>query len=140
MQQKTSRSKLVGCGLILALLAGCEYVPEWAQIGGSDEEPKLEGSRQSVVPGVPGIQADAATTAAPFTLPPMTANADWAQHSGEFTFHTGHLALTGNLDTQRRADMGDGAAFAHTLVPRPVVAATRHRTNSRSLLASMACA
>lgn len=102
------------------LLVSCSALPTW--MGGKvDEKPKLPGERLTVLPSGSSLAPDPTIKDVAPKLPPVTANADWPQHSGVFAAATANLAggLFGN-ETSARA--GDGNKFTHMLVPRPVVA------------------
>lgn len=109
---------------MLLLLSGCGYLPSWA--GGEEKlEPKLEGTRLSVVPVVAELQPDVDAKTVPMNMPAVNANADWQQHTGNFTAQNSNLGLSGDLTRRISVSVGDGNEFVHMLVPRPVVAEGR---------------
>lgn len=117
-------ARLVALLLACSALGGCSYLPSWMG-GESKAEPKLEGQRLSVTTAAPELAPDAEVQKAPFVIPPVNANSDWQQHTGNFTAQNSNLALSGDLTHKTSASAGDGEAFKHMLVPRPVVAEGR---------------
>ena len=104
----------------MSSLSGCSNLPSW--MGGTPKaETKLEGTRLPVVPAAAELKADPEAAQVPFNLPAVNANADWEQHTGNFTAQNSNLALSGDLSHRTSASVGDGEAFTHMLVPRPVV-------------------
>lgn len=109
--------------LCMSFLSACS-MPSW--LGGSKkEDTKLEGTRVAVVAPEAELKADAETATQPLRLPAVNANADWAQHTGNFTAQTSNLALAGDLSVRESAPAGGGESFPFTLVPRPVVGDAR---------------
>ncbi len=110
--------------LLCTALGGCSSLPSW--MGGSEKvEPKLEGTRLSVVPAVAELTADAEAQQVPFSLPAVNANSDWAQASNNFTAQNSNLAISGDMSHRASVGVGEGDAFTHMLVPRPVVGENR---------------
>ena len=115
-----SRSVLIAALALSLALSGCSHLPSW--LGGSTaEKPKLPGERNAVLAVGTELKPDEAASKLTLVLPTPNANADWQQHSGIFTSGTANLAATGNFDKEDSSHAGDGAAFEHTLIPRPVV-------------------
>jgi outer membrane protein assembly factor BamB len=101
-------------------LAACSSMPSWMG-GKEDEKPKLEGERKTALEIDTQLKVDDALKNSKPVLPPINANADWAQHSGVMGAASGNLA-GGSFDKKSSATAGNGNDFSHTLVPRPVVA------------------
>jgi outer membrane protein assembly factor BamB len=89
--------------------------------GKKAEAEKLAGERQSVLPVGGNLKSDEAVAALPAKLPPVNANSDWPQHSGNTTAATGNLA-GGEFNRIDNVSAGEGNAFEHALIPPPVVA------------------
>lgn len=108
--------------LLLGALSACDYMPSW--MGGKTVEiERLPGERMTVLPVATELQADEAAKNIPVNLPPVNDNAEWPEHTGVFTSASSNLGGKGNFDNDSSATAGDGEAFEHTLIPRPVVAA-----------------
>lgn len=99
---------------------GCDYLPSW--MGGAKKKiERLPGERVSVLPVDSELQPDETLKSVPLMLPPPVQNPDWAQHTGAVTSETSNLA-GGSFEHETHGKVGDGEAFTHLLIPRPVVA------------------
>lgn len=112
--------KLLLLVAISTSLSACSYVPSWMG-GRTEDKPKLQGERKVAIAVGGQLKADDALKNSPATLPAISVNADWEQHSGKFTASTGNLA-GGKFEVKTSAKAGDGNDFSHSLLPRPVVA------------------
>lgn len=123
MQKPTlSKARIVFSLLLLCSgVSACDYMPSWMG-GGKPEIERLPGERMSILPASTELQADETVKAVAFALPPVNENADWPQNTGLFTAVNSNLAAKGNFERSEKASAGDGNAFEHTLIPRPVVA------------------
>lgn len=116
-----NRLRIVGLGCaMVTLLTGCDYMPTW--MGGKKEDiVRLPGERQEALPLPAGMQPDPAIAAMTVSLPAPVENSQWEQHTGMIPAASGNLAIKGTLEHQDSASAGDGEAFEHTLIPRPVL-------------------
>jgi outer membrane protein assembly factor BamB len=104
----------------LLVLSACDYMPSW--MGGKKPEiTRLPGERITVLPGSIDSQPDDALKILPVSLPPAVENPDWPQHTGIINSASSNLVVKGNLESSESASVGEGEAFQHTLIPRPVV-------------------
>ncbi len=111
--------RIASVALSLVVISGCDYVPDW--LGGADEEiERLPGERITVLPVATDLQADASLTTIPVALPAVNQNMEWPQHSGYFSSAGSNLGASGNFSETDYASAGDGEAFEHTLIARPV--------------------
>ncbi|MEO1089806.1 MAG: PQQ-binding-like beta-propeller repeat protein [Pseudomonadota bacterium] len=110
-----------GARIVLLLLplalGGCGL--GW--LGGDEEDPPLQGERQSVMLIDSTLQADPALAASPLVLPPVRTNAEWPQTGGDASHSLVHVALDGNLGQDWRADVGRGNSMTSRLTGQPVV-------------------
>lgn len=107
--------------VMLLALASCDSLPSW--MGGSEKKiERLPGEREDVLKSSVDLKPDEILQNVTFKVPPANENADWAQHTGQFTAATANLAVKGDLTSIQNASAGEGNEFSHTLVPRPVVA------------------
>jgi outer membrane protein assembly factor BamB len=106
--------------ILCLTLAACSSLPSW--MGGKKKsEPPLPGERITVLAVDSALQPDNTLKDVPLKLPPPAPVAEWPQHTGMVTAATANLAISGNLESSESATAGDGEAFSHTLVTRPVV-------------------
>lgn len=103
----------------LLSLCACSHLPSW--MGGAKEnKPKLPGERITVLPVSTALTPDAAVKDAAVTLPPVNPNIEWPQHTGLFTASSSNLG-GGTFEREDDKKAGEGEAYEHKLVPRPVV-------------------
>lgn len=125
-----ARGSMRFLAMTAALLAasGCDYMPDdlpdWTGLGGEKVE-KLSGERLTVVRNTTELQVSEAVRQAPFSLPPVSANAEWPQHTGMITAQSANLSLPADLTRRDSTSAGEGEGFRHALVVRPVVAEGR---------------
>jgi len=101
-------------------ISGCSYMPGW--MGGAKEnKPKLEGQRVDVLPVDLGLQPDESTKDMAITLPAVSSNEEWPQHTGMFNETNSNLAAAGSFDKDTHATAGEGEEFESSLAIRPVV-------------------
>ena len=80
------------------------------------------GERIPVLSAETRIEVDPALADVAITLPPVQANADWAQPGGNASKSMGHLALGTSLGRAWTADIGEGSQSRARLASAPVVA------------------
>lgn len=103
--------------LVCAVLAGCGLF--------SEKKQPLPGERISVLGLDRRLEPDPQLAAAPVTLPPATANADWPQAGGEPDHAMHHLALPGRLQRAWSTGVGEGSSrYNHVMAP-PIVTGGR---------------
>ena len=83
------------------------------------------GERIPVLSAESRIEVDPALADVAITLPPVEANADWAQPGGNAAKSMGHLALGTSLGRAWTADIGEGSQSRARLASAPVVAGGR---------------
>ncbi len=109
-----------GLLLVLVGLTACDSLPTW--MGGAAKEiTRLPGEREDVLQADASLAADQIVQNVSFRVPPVVENSNWAQHAGQFRADSSNLSLKGDLSSHQSSDAGDGNAFTHALVPRPVV-------------------
>lgn len=111
--------KVVGIVVAAALVAGCNPFNK-----ARPKTPVL-GDRVSVLNTELDIAIDPETAAIPFSIPAVTANADWGQPGGGPTKSLGHLALGTTLGTAFTIQAGQGSSADARLASAPVVAGDR---------------
>ena len=102
-----------------ALLGGCNPFKK------GEVKTPVVGERISVLTGETDIEIDEATAAMPFSLPPATANEEWAQSGGSASKSMGHLALGASLGTAWSVSIGEGNNRSARLASAPVIGAGR---------------
>lgn len=116
----TTRMPIRAAWLILPVaiaLTGC------GGIGGKKSGPKTPvfGQRTSILSGTEIVSADESVASMAVTIPPATANADWAQSGGDASKTIGHVALGDGTQQVWTASIAGGSARARLASP-PVVA------------------
>lgn len=107
--------------VVLLALAACDSLPSW--MGGAKKEiAPLPGEREDVLKADTAFKADEILQKVSFQLPPASENVAWMQHTGQFSALTSNLSVKGDMSSRQKNEVGEGNAFSHTLVPRPVVA------------------
>jgi outer membrane protein assembly factor BamB len=116
------RSSFILFILIIPLtLSACESMPSW--LGGSVKHvDRLAGDRVDVLPVGSELGPDESLKLLDVKLPVVSNNSEWPQHGDAVNAATSNLA-GGNFSRDQRAEIGDGNAFEHSLVLRPIVAA-----------------
>ena len=121
MANKNSRLRLA---LLLAatfLIAGCDTLDSLNPFSG-EEDPKLQGTRVSVLQLDQKIQVDPAAASTPVTAPAASANGDWSQAGGSPSHAMGNLALPDSLTDAWKSSIGDGSSSGVKLLAQPIVA------------------
>jgi outer membrane protein assembly factor BamB len=108
--------RLVGVMIAAALISACN------PFNRSRPKTPVVGDRQSVLTRDVDIAVDPETASAPFSLPGVTANTDWAQPGGSPNKSLGHVALGSSLGTAWSASIGTGDRNNARLASAPVVA------------------
>lgn len=114
---RTTRS--LGILTAAALLSGCGVI---------NKKPKSTptiGDRVAVLVSEVDIAVDPETAALPMTLPPATANAEWAQSGGNAAKLLEHVALGQSPRQAWSASIGNGSTKSRRLGGGPVVAGGR---------------
>ncbi len=103
--------------LLLPLaLGGCGLF-DWL----SDEaKPPIHGNREPVLNPTRGLQIDAASS---IDLPPVVANADWAQPGGDVAHSGGNLA--GGLTKAWSSGIGEGGDYRTRLTAQPLISGSQ---------------
>ena len=83
------------------------------------------GERIAVLSGESDISVDPDTAAAPFALPPATANDEWAQSGGNPSKSMGHVALPAALTHAWTVSIGAGSDKKGRLISAPIVGGGR---------------
>ena len=104
------------------IVAGCSG---GSLFGNSDDGPKLEGERISVLDLESTLQPDSEIAGEQVQLPEPYVNQNWSQAGGTASHAMYHLALPGDLDEAWRADTGTGVRDSQPLLAQPVVADAR---------------
>lgn len=105
----------------LLLCTACESLPSW--MGGAEKAvARLPGERLDVLQSNANLEADASLAQTAFNIPPAALNENWSQSTGLFTAQNANIKLAGDLTLRENVSIGDGHAFSHSLVPRPMVA------------------
>ena len=108
----------------LLLLAGCDTLDAINPFAGSDQDPKLQGTRVAVLSLDQKVQADPNSIEHNVTLPSASVNADWPQPGGSPTHNPGNLALGDTLTRSWRTSIGDGSSSGVKLLAQPVIVGT----------------
>lgn len=90
----------------------------------SDNEtykPKLEGERVAVLRQDAELKADESVQSTPIELEDAIELKDWPQHAGSESGYATTLTLSGSLEDEDSATIGDGADFEHGVVVSPVI-------------------
>jgi outer membrane protein assembly factor BamB len=105
--------------LIAAALAssGCSIFKK----GDKSKTPVL-GQRIAVLTAENDAEADPATQALPFSLPPPAENSSWAESGGNASNSMGHLALGNALQPAFTVQAGRGSSLTARLAAPPIVA------------------
>jgi outer membrane protein assembly factor BamB len=105
--------------LIAAALAssGCSIFKK----GDKSKTPVL-GQRIAVLTAENDAEADPATQALPFSLPPPAENSSWAESGGNASNSMGHLALGNALQPAFTVQAGRGCSLTARLAAPPIVA------------------
>ena len=105
--------------LIAAALAssGCSIFKK----GDKSKTPVL-GQRIAVLTAENDAEADPATQALPFSLPPPAENSSWAESGGNASNSMGHLALRNALQPTFTVQAGRGSSLTARLAAPPIVA------------------
>ncbi|PWG03160.1 PQQ-binding-like beta-propeller repeat protein [Sphingosinicella humi] len=101
----------------LGLLGGCGLFSG----DGKPTTPTI-GKRIPVLSAETSIEVDPALADVAITLPPPTANADWAQPGGNAAKSLGHVALAASPARAWSASIGQGSSKTARLAGAPVVA------------------
>ncbi len=126
-------SRFVGLLLGGLALAGCG--DSW--FGTSDDGPKLEGERISVMTFDRSLEADPGLADLEVRLPAPYTNDTWSQSGGVPSHAMYHLSLAGTPAVAWRADIGAGEADDRRLLAQPLVVGDRVYTmDSRSLISA----
>lgn len=112
------RHSIFAVGIAAMLLTGCGALKL-----GSDGKgvTPIAGDRKAVLVNERDLVIDPATAAAPFALPPQTANANWAQSGGNASKYVGHAALGETISQAWSVSIGEGSSRAARLGDGPVV-------------------
>ena len=106
-----------GCALLLAVgLAGC------GNMFGSDDKPKLPGTRISVLDLQAEISPDPGFKDTPLELPALKDVSEWPTPAGSLTHDNGNIALGGALKKAWSTSIGSGASSELRLLTSPIVA------------------
>ena len=102
-------------------VAGCDTLESLNPFSG-EEDPKLQGTRVSVLQLDQKIQADPAAASIPVTAPAATSNGDWPEAGGQASHAMGNLALPASLTQAWKSSVGDGSSSGVKLLAQPIVA------------------
>ena len=103
------------------IVAGCDTLQDLNPFSGEDD-PKLQGTRVSVLQLDQKIQADPSVASTPVTAPAATANADWPEAGGQASHAMGNLALPATLSSAWKSSIGSGSSSGVKLLAQPIVA------------------
>src|SRR3546814_404488 len=109
--------RVILAAVALGLLGGCGLFDG----DGKPTTPTL-GKRIPVLSAETSIEVDPALADVAITLPPATANADWAQPGGNAAKSMGHVALGGSPARTWSVSIGQGSSKTARLAAAPVVA------------------
>lgn len=109
--------RIVAALACVSLLAGCGVL-------GRNRRPTTPtvGQRIPVLGAENSVEADPLLAAIPVTIPPATANTDWAQSGGNAAKSMGHVALGDAPQQVWSVSIGNGNSFRTRLVSEPVAA------------------
>ena len=109
--------RIVAACVCLSMLAGCGVL-------GRNRRPTTPtvGQRIPVLGTEGAVEADPLLAAIPVTVPPATANTDWAQSGGNAAKSMSHVALGDAPQQVWSVSIGNGNSFRTRLVSEPVVA------------------
>ncbi len=108
---------LAGCGTLGGGGFGLDSITNMFK----KAEKPLPGERIAVLKPENQITVDAASAAAPLSLPPQVQNASWSQPGGEPDNSLGHLAFAGSLRTIWEKSAGYGSGSRGRLTATPIV-------------------
>jgi outer membrane protein assembly factor BamB len=109
--------RIVTALVALSLLSGCGILGRRNRAN----TPTV-GTRIPVLGTEGQVVADPLLAAIPVTVPPPTANSDWAQPGGNPSKSMGHVALAGAPAQAWSVSIGNGNSFRTRLVAEPVAA------------------
>jgi len=108
----------------VALLIAAAFASSGCSIfkkGDKSKTPVL-GQRIAVLTAENDAEADPATQALPFSLPPPAENSSWAESGGNASNSMGHLALGNALQPAFTVQAGRGSSLTARLAAPPIVA------------------
>lgn len=117
--RRVARAALLSTPLLAVLLSGCDTVSGWF---GKTPDAPLPGQRLSVLSTERKLTPDQRIADVPVTVPPVTANAAWAQAGGSPDHVGGNLALAASPAQVWRSDAGEGASGGRMILAAPVIA------------------
>lgn len=109
--------RMILAAAALGLLGGCGLFD-----GDGKPTTPTVGKRIPVLTAETSIEVDPALADVAITLPPATANADWAQPGGNAAKAMGHVALGGAPARAWSVSIGEGSSKTARLAAAPVVA------------------
>lgn len=109
--------RMILAAAALGLLGGCGLFD-----GDGKPTTPTVGKRIPVLTAETSIEVDPALADVAITLPPATANADWAQPGGNAAKAMGHVALGGSPARAWSVSIGEGSSKTARLAAAPVVA------------------